>query len=585
MRSRYRYAKRYDFTGSVNAGYSLISIGEDEDPTRSETTDWNLSLYHNQQIDPTLRLDVNLQFQSRSYLDNNAVDYNDLLTQDIISNATLQKRWDESGNSLTLNYSRRQNLESGDINETLPNLTFTKALTYPFKGKNSKAGNESWYELIGYNYSGQFRNNRNKIDGDLKIRGGIQHSISASASPKVGYFSISPNIRYSEKWYNKKTERFVVPVPVYTTQDVNGQPVTEVTFRDSAAQKDVKQINALRTFSFGLTASTKIYGIWQPQAFGIDAFRHTVQPSISYNYNPDFSKEFWGYYQEYKQSDGTVVRYDPYSNEVFGGVAASETQSINFNVGNIFEMKTMKDPTDTTSEAKKIQILNFGAGLGYNFAADSLKLSDLRLTYRTQIGELLSFNGSSSYTFYDFDGSRKINKFLASEGKGLFRLTNFSFSVSTTLAGDKIQGEERTGEERYPDNEFDTFNKTDFIDLYQEEVNPDFSIPWNLNLNYNYTLSKNNPSNVFRTSNMSANLSFSLTQNWKFTFRGSYDFERKEISAPQVTVYRDLHCWEMNLTWNPLGTYRGFRFEIRLKAPELQDIKVTKSKGLYTGRR
>jgi hypothetical protein len=80
-------------------------------------------------------------------------------------------------------------------------------------------------------------------------------------------------------------------------------------------------------------------------------------------------------------------------------------------------------------------------------------------------------------------------------------------------------------------------------------------------------------------------LSFSLTKNWKFTVRGSYDFDRKEIAAPQVTIYRDLHCWEMNFTWNPLGFYRGYRFEIRMKAPELQDLKVTKSGGMYSGRR
>jgi hypothetical protein len=81
------------------------------------------------------------------------------------------------------------------------------------------------------------------------------------------------------------------------------------------------------------------------------------------------------------------------------------------------------------------------------------------------------------------------------------------------------------------------------------------------------------------------NLGFNLTENWKFKVSGSYDLERKEISAPQISIYRDLHCWEMNFNWNPIGTYRGFRFEIRIKSPELQDIKVTKSKGLYTGRR
>jgi hypothetical protein len=31
------------------------------------------------------------------------------------------------------------------------------------------------------------------------------------------------------------------------------------------------------------------------------------------------------------------------------------------------------------------------------------------------------------------------------------------------------------------------------------------------------------------------------------------------------------------------GYYSGYRFEIRMKAPEFQDMKVTKSGGMYQG--
>lgn len=127
--------------------------------------------------------------------------------------------------------------------------------------------------------------------------------------------------------------------------------------------------------------------------------------------------------------------------------------------------------------------------------------------------------------------------------------------------------------------------KTDYISLYDDSESPDLSIPWDLNLSYNYNLSKPFPSNVTKYSSMAANLSFSLTKNWKFSVRGSYDFDQKQVIAPQVSIYRDLHCWEMNFSWYPIGIYRGFHFEIRMKAPELQDIKITKSRGLYSGRR
>lgn len=580
LRNRLRYAKRYDFSGTLNAGYSRVIIGEEGDPNRQEQTDWNLSLYHNQQIDPTSRFDANLQFQSSTFFKNNSTNYNDLLSQDIISNATYSKRWDESGNSLSINYSRTQNLASGNIYESLPNISFSKNITYPFKSEGAESfRDQKWYEMIAYTYSGQFRNERKKTEGNLKIRGGFQHDLSFSASPKIGYFNVAPRIGYQEKWYNKhvKIENKVV--------DVIDPQTNQVTQKDSLVVTDIRELKFVRTFDMSVSASTKLYGVMQPNILGIEAFRHTLLPSISYSYKPNFADNTWGYYDSYKKANGEVVFYDKYQNEIFGGAFAGEQQSLNFSLGNVFEIKTMKDPNDTTknTDANKFQLLNLNASIGYNFAADSLKLSDLSLSYRTQIGQLFSFSGSSTFTFYDYEGNFKVNRFLASVGKGLFRLSNFSFSVSTNLMGEGNQ--ESKSIQQKSESDYDAFQKKDYITLYDDNGSPDLSIPWNLNLSYNFNLSKITPNQSSTFSNLSADLGFSLTKNWKFTVRGSYDFDRKEIIAPQISIYRDLHCWEMNFSWNPIGTYRGFMFEIRMKAPELQDIKVSKSRGLYSGRR
>lgn len=585
LRSRYRYAKRYDYSGNLNAGYSKILIGEDSDPNKQRNTDWSLSLNHNQTFTPTLNLNANLSFQSTTFLQNNTTSYNDFLTQDITSNATLTKRWEESGNSLNLNYSRSQSLKTGDIREVLPSVTFNKSLTYPFKKKGGSSREQAWYEYIGYNYSGQFRNNRNKIDGDLQIRGGIQHNIAVNASPKIGYFNLSPRFNYVEKWYNKKTKRVYESTSDITNiNNFKGDYLNIIkSSNEKLIESDVHELNMLRTFNFGLSASTKFYGTAQPKLLGIDAFRHTVTPTISYNYNPDFSDERWGYYETVQHVDGKIERYDPYANEVFSGVSRGESQSVNFSVGNIFEIKTAKDPTDTTSKSEKITLLNLDFSTGYNFAADSLNLSDLRVNYRTQIGSLLNFSGSSLFTFYDYLNEKKINSYLASAGKGLLRMTNLNLNISTSLSGEKLKGESRTGKKEEPEEDFQNSNKKDFVRLYDEEEN-DFSIPWNLSLNYNFNLSKINPNEAIIKSNLGINLGFNLAQNWKFGVRGNYDFQREEISAPQITVYRDLECWEMNFSWNPLGTYTGFRFEIRMKAPDLRDVKVTRTRGIYTGK-
>lgn len=570
--SRFRYAKRYDFTGSVEGQYEFLRKNEITDQDVFEQTNWRLIWNHNQNFDPSLRLDARLEFLSGNVLQRNLVNLNDVLRNEVISNATAFKNWDESGNSLSLSYSRRQVLETGEINEVLPNLTFNMPQKYPFRKKIS-SGDQKWYELIGFNYSGQFQNNRNKKDGELKIRGGIQHNINLGASPKIGHISITPNFRYQERWYNKRIEQLLVK--------------SSFSGKDSLVTNDVKEINFVRTFSMGVGASTRFYGIFQPNMLGINSIRHTVNPSVSYNYQPDFSKPGWGYYSFYNDTTGREIKYNKYQNEIFGGASSGEQQSLSFSVSNIFEMKTAVDPTDTTSKEKKIQLLNVDAGISYNFAADSVKFSRLNLGYRTQIGEWLNLSGNSVFTLYESNEfGQDINKFLISNNKGLMRLTNFQLSLSTTLSGEKLSSasDDKTGAP-LPEGEFELgrADRKIYQGLYDER-DPDFTIPWDLSLSYNFVLDKSLPTKAQSFSNMSGSLNFNLTPNWKFSVTGSYDFDRKEFSAPQVRISRDFHCWLMNFTWNPIGTFRGYRFEIRVKAPQLQDLKVTKQDQFYDGR-
>ncbi len=72
-----------------------------------------------------------------------------------------------------------------------------------------------------------------KLMENLKVRGGIQHNINASLSPKIGFFSISPNFRYNESWYNKSIKRYTA------FNDTGGYYIQT---------DDVKDINLVRSF-------------------------------------------------------------------------------------------------------------------------------------------------------------------------------------------------------------------------------------------------------------------------------------------------------------------------------------------------
>lgn len=568
VNSLFRYAKRYEFSGNLEGSYGSFVIGEKDDPDRSETNDWRLRWNHNQTITPTMKFDARLEFLSNNRVTRNISDVNDLLRNEAISNATLFKSWDESGNSMSVSYNRRQVFQTNEVSEILPNITFTMSQKYPFR--SSTGTSQSFLETFGFSYSGSFENRRNRKDRELKIRGGINHQLNASLSPKIGYFNFSPNFSYQERWYNKRIEKFSVP-------NFEG--------KDSIITNDVNEINFVRTFSFGVNASTKFYGIFNPEIFGVKSIRHTVIPSVSYTFTPDFSTKGWGYYDYYTNLAGQQIKYNKFEQEIYGGASNRESQSLNFSLSNVFEMKTQSDPTDTTSKENKIQLLNLNANIGYDFTADSLKFTDLRLNYRTQIGSVFSFNGASTFSLYDYEGSTsRVNRFLYDAGKGLLRLTNFNFSISLTLAGEKSQMPQSQETSRpMQESGFAQDNRNIYQGLYYMS-DPDFSIPWDLSLNFYYNESRPVPTNITKSSSISGSMNFNLTPAWKISVTGSYDLQRKEFAAPQIRISRDLHCWIMNFTWNPIGTFRGYMLEIRVKAPQLQDLKITKRDQFFEGR-
>jgi hypothetical protein len=74
------------------------------------------------------------------------------------------------------------------------------------------------------------------------------------------------------------------------------------------------------------------------------------------------------------------------------------------------------------------------------------------------------------------------------------------------------------------------------------------------------------------------NLSFSPTSKWRIDWWVNYNLEKGKITTQQVSIYRDLHCWEAKLVWMPSGYRRGYYFRINIKA--MPEIKIEKKKGI-----
>lgn len=568
--SDFRYALRYKFNGTVSGSFGHVVSGERADPAYTDQEVFNLRLGHNQEFNPTTRLVVDFTFTSGSYYQNTSNQLNDLLRQNVVSNATLTKSWEGTPNSMTINLRRDQNLQptpgSVELSEVLPSISFNRSQSFPFRSSRSgsDASTQRWYELIGYTYNGQLLNTRTTtrlMEGTSRDeRRGVQHSVTVNAAPKLGYFTITPFFNYTEKWYDKQIAR------EYSQAD------------SGVISRDVNAWKAVRYFDLGVSANTRFVGIVQPNILGIKGIRHQVLPSISYTYQPDFSKDRYGYYGSYHDELGAQQRYSLFEREVFGGAPSEERQAISMRIGNVFEMKTAS--TDTAITENKFQLLNLDVSSSYNFARDSLKFDEVNVGFRTNIGQWLNIGGNARYNLYKFEpsangiGGRRVNKFLIQETGRLADLTGFSISMGTRISGEKKKT--TAGPVRTEQDSLDERERGGYVGLYDERA-PDFSIPWNLDLTWNFSQSQpGDPRYLFRSSTIGGALGFNLTEYWKITATASYDLINKTIAAPQITVYRDLHCWEMNFSWVPTGYYRNFKLEIRLKAPQLQDIKLTK---------
>ncbi len=565
-----RYNMRYYFQGSIYGAYSYLATGLPGDPNRTVQKNWNLDITHQQTIDPNTQLTANVSMSSQNYFQATAFDYPQLLQQNLVSNVTLFRSWQESGNSISINLHRDQNLQNGSISASLPNISFSHNQSYPFRSAahaNTPLDQLAWYELIGYSYSGQFQNNTSKLADTTSSTGydrfstlGALHSVSISASPKIGFFTLSPFISISDKMYGSRT----------VLRDVASYKGI-----DSLVAEKERGFSNIGYFSTGISASTRLFGLMQPNIFGITAFRHTLQPSVTVSYQPDFSNAFWGYYGRYDSLNGRQATYDyhGFQEYIFGGAPQGEFGGMNFSINNNFEIKTRSG--DTSQTENKIQLLNLGLTMSYNFLARgyNLPLSELNVNYRTNIAGKVDIGGVSTFNFYQYDyaAGMRINKLLLSEGQ-LADMTSFSLSFSTSFQGQKKQ----RASEPQAQEEDSVRSERQYNRFYQQVQPPDLSIPWNLRLGFDFGITKPTPLLVSKHANLQFDLGFNLTENWKIGFTGGYDFIQHEVVVPAVTVYRDLHCWEMTLRWNPIGYLRGFNLEIRVKAPQLRDIKITK---------
>ena len=576
------YYKRYKYKGVVDVSYGRLHEGIRGDTnTFRSFTDFKIHWKHDQdpKANPNSRFSADVNLQSQNYNKNttNTADYFSSTTTSSVSYST------SLFNALNLSIAANEsyNAKNGLMNIKLPSLSLSTNTIYPLRRRNP-AGAYRWYENISLTYSLNAQNSLNEVDSNIlkrsvlnKMQYGIEHSVPIKSTIKVlKYFNLTNAITANARMHWSTIRKHL---------DEQGSLIID-TVRGFCPNYDLGLSSSL---------STRIYGMFNYKHGPIRALRHVVSPTLSFNYNPDFGNSRFGYWQQYTDSTGYVHRYSIFEQSLYGGPSDGQSGRLQFSVGNSLEMKVRKrskEPIPSEEEqltkVMLIESLNFSAY--YDFAKDSLNLSDLSVTGRTTLFKNLVVNYSGTFTPYLVDTlGRKHNQYLWNIqspdpiAKRFLQKTNSTWStqLSYSLNPNTFHKDSPKSQGQAVSPLQTPFNSNP-LGLMGSYV--DFSVPWNLSLNYTLSYVSTYVAAQLGlkhevVQNVSLSGNFSLTDKWRFTFSTGYDFANKGFSYTQVNIHRDLHCWEMSFNWIPFGYYKSWTFQINIKAQSLKDVKYKKN--------
>ena len=288
-----------------------------------------------------------------------------------------------------------------------------------------------------------------------------------------------------------------------------------------------------------------------------------------------------------------------------------------------------KDDTTGKQPYKVVSLIdNFSVTGGYNFAADSMNWSLFHVNLRLKFPKLnnysLNLNTSLDPYMYELDAAGKphrTNKQYWHNGRfphwsGL--RWSFSYTISNhTIKKWKDAIAKRRGEKvsSSPSSDsgggtegdialepiekdaegYDSNAKVDNHKKKDEDVDDGYvrtEIPWSLSINYSLSYA---PGSTFNYEKMYYDMKFShsltlngnigLGRGWKVSANMTYNFDYKKVTACTFNISRDLHCWNMTASINPIGMFKSYTFHIGVNASMLKDLKYDKNSNSSTNSR
>jgi Tat protein translocase TatC len=556
-------------------------------------------------LSTSLSLDINYASNTR-VLERNAIDPL-LNTQQITSSLNFSKRY--GWGTVTLGGNRRQSLSDGSVQQLLPALTVSPASI-------DLGSSLTWSPGLS------FTNNTStgtRLDPLIQVLpGGVLDTIEQTGSSRTTAFNFDTPLRIGAfNWQNsvrvtddrttgRETETFraddpTTPDPtdsVTVTRTFLGdfstgidwdtginlpvlfrgswklQPVLGIANTTSAGPFALRNRNTGgdfvrqgKRFRFALSSSPTLFAFFP--GFGLASrVRHSLSPSISWNYSPAASVPEAFARAVARPGDPIVLRSDA-------------TQTMSVGLSQAFEAKAKTPAGDTvTADARKFRVLSINTSpISYDFeqakkpgrtgwvtdAITNSFLSDLLPQFTLSLTHDL-WRGVVGTDTAHFD------PFLSSVS------ASFGISGNTLRSIGSIFGLGGKGDRRDRDDVPSAYvadvgrRKTSFYNTGQIPLSGGRSF----SANFNYSLSRVRPvpgaERPPDQQNLGFSTSFSPTPFWSLSWSSQFNITDSEFESQVVRLERQLHEWRagFNFVRNANGNF-AFYFSIYLT--DLPDLK------------
>lgn len=430
------------------------------------------------------------------------------------------------------------------------------------------------------------------------------------------YINVTPSVSYGMNWMFSKGQQYLEQ-----EVDENGAPlmVTDKEGNNVIAQRVVTDpgrafngFGMTHTYSGSMSMSTRIYGMFN---FGkhrkIQAIRHVITPSVSVNFSPEKGTSFngWRTLDAYYDKRGTYhaeSQYNIYSlpghHNTVSPPGRGKSATMSISIGNNLEAKVrdMKDTTGTGS--KKVKLLDqLSINTSYNFLADSMRMNNVGVSASTNLFGKVNLSGNLNFDPYAInERGQRINKFNVVATGVPLRLTNASLSASYSINGkgtiDGNDGRRAGGASGGGNTDANSYQRIYYHPLTGEYIpggyvyymNP--NSPWSLNFSYSFSYAKSYTYQA-ATQELVTNRKFTQTLqisgNVKLTPRLSiqatsgFDFMAMKFTSTQFSASYDLHCFNIAVSWVPMGMYKSYSFRIAANAAALADLLRFKKSDSY----